>query len=51
MVNCWFCNETMIWDNDFEPIDIGMAGEGVVSMLHCKSESCDCNAYFIKTTE
>ena len=49
MVKCWFCKGTMIWDNDYEPEDIGIAGDGVVAMLHCSS--CDCNAYFISPTQ
>lgn len=49
MVKCWFCRGTMIWQNDFEPQDIGMAGEGIVAILTCSA--CDATSYCVKTVE
>ena len=30
-MNCWHCNEELIWGADFDYEDYGMDGEGIVS--------------------
>jgi len=40
-MNCWHCNEELIWggDNVFE--DVGMEGEGIATNLSCSG----CNVF------
>tara|TARA_R110002020_G_scaffold229543_1_gene440325 strand:+ start:1286 stop:1444 length:159 start_codon:yes stop_codon:yes gene_type:complete len=34
-MNCWHCNEKVIWGGDFDYEDYGMEGEGIVSNFSC----------------
>ena len=40
-MNCWHCNEKLIWGGDHSFEDWGLDGEGIVSNLHCSN----CHAY------
>ena len=40
-MNCWHCNNELIWGGDFDYEDYGLEGEGIVSNLSCPN----CNAY------
>lgn len=36
MNKCFHCQEdTVVWDSDFTPDEMGIEGEGVVHLLHC----------------
>lgn len=38
MYQCFHCAQfSVIWDNDFDFIDLGYEGEGVVNMCHCEN--------------
>jgi len=43
-MNCWFCNEEMIWNSDFNYDEVHGEGEGVVSFLTCRN--CGAEAEF-----
>ena len=34
-MNCWHCNNELIWGCDFDYKDYGIDGKGIVSTLHC----------------
>lgn len=34
-MKCWFCNEELIWQNDFMLEDYGYDGDGIIAMLSC----------------
>ena len=38
-MNCWHCNEKLIWGGDHSYEDCDMEGEGIVSNLSCPT--CD----------
>ena len=40
-MNCWHCNNKLIWGADFTYEDYQLEGEGIVSTLSCSK----CNAY------
>lgn len=35
MNKCWYCGETLIWQNDFDYSDVYGEGEGIVTFLIC----------------
>ena len=41
-MRCWFCNDNLIWNNDFNFEDYGLEGEGIIAILSCSG----CNATF-----
>jgi len=40
-MNCWHCNNKLIWGADFTYEDYQLEGEGIVSTLNCSK----CNAH------
>ena len=40
-MNCWHCNNKLIWGADFTYEDYQLEGEGIVSTLSCSK----CNAH------
>ena len=42
-MNCWHCNEELIWGGDHDYEDHGMDGEGIVSNLSCSR----CSAFVL----
>lgn len=38
-MKCWFCGETLIWQNDYDFEDYGLSEEGIVTVLYCPK--CD----------
>ena len=40
-MNCWHCNEELIWGADFDYEDYGMDGDGIVSTFSCSNDNCD----------
>lgn len=34
-MKCWFCNEELIWQNDFSFEDYDLEDEGIVTILYC----------------
>lgn len=34
-MNCWFCNEKLIWGGDHDYEDYNMDGDGIVANLSC----------------
>lgn len=38
LFECFHClQRSVVWDNDYNPEDVGYDGEGVVHMLHCSN--------------
>ena len=42
-MNCWHCNEELIWGGDHSYEDYGLDGEGIVSNLSCSR----CSAFVL----
>jgi len=40
-MNCLYCLSKLIWTSDFDYEDCNLQGQGVVTMYHCPSYSCD----------
>jgi len=40
-MNCWHCNNQLIWGADFDYRDYGIDEEGIVSNFSCSNEACD----------
>ena len=40
-MNCPYCLSKLNWNSDFDYEDYNLEGEGIVSMCHCPSDSCD----------
>ena len=40
-MNCWHCNEELIWGGDHSYEDMGMDGDGIVSNFSCSDEDCE----------
>jgi hypothetical protein len=38
-MKCWFCGESLIWQNDYDFEDYGLNEEGIVTVLYCPK--CD----------
>lgn len=41
---CWFCNSTLIWNNDFSFEDYEIEGDGIIAVLTCTN--CGATAEF-----
>ena len=39
-MNCWQCENKLIWGGDHDYDDYGVEGEGIVSNLSCPNEDC-----------
>ncbi len=48
-MKCPRCNEDMLWSNDFDYEDVGMYGEGIVSIYDCNNKDCHVNTVEIYT--
>ena len=35
-MNCWFCDDNMIWGGDHDYEDYGLEGDGIVVNLTCQ---------------
>lgn len=45
-MKCFKCNETVIWQSDFDTEDYGIDEEGIISTYLCSA----CNSYYEVTT-
>ena len=40
-MNCWHCNEELIWGGDHSYEDYGMDEDGIISNFSCSNEDCE----------
>ena len=40
-MNCWHCQEDLIWGGDHTYEDYCIEGEGIVTNLSCSNDKCD----------
>lgn len=48
-MKCWFCNEELIWQNDFMLEDYGYDEDGIVAILFCPN--CGAEIYCVSRDE
>ena len=39
-MNCWHCNEELIWGGDNSYEDYGMDEDGIISNFSCSNDDC-----------
>jgi hypothetical protein len=40
-MNCYICNQKLIWNNDFSTEEYGIEKEGIVTVLSCSNDECE----------
>lgn len=49
-MKCTFCNEELLWSNDFDYDDFGLDGDGIVGIYICNNNECDVEELHIYTS-
>lgn len=40
MFKCYYCQEDLIWNNDFNSEEVGYIPDGIVSYYTCSNKDC-----------